>query len=102
MGTQPPGARSKDAPSNAVLLNETIADYTGVPMEIPRAIAVFERYAGPEYKHQEMGQPNVSTERRELVVRWISTVGNYDYILTGSSMKTALLASMPVLQASMR
>ncbi|MCZ5652682.1 hypothetical protein O5541_02670 [Escherichia coli] len=23
-------------------------------------------------------------------MRWISTVGNYDYILTGSSMKTAL------------
>ena len=45
-----PIARGKDAPSNAVLLNETIADYTGVPMEIPRAIAVFERYAGPEYK----------------------------------------------------
>lgn len=81
MGTlTSPIARGKDAPSNAVLLNETIADYTGVPMEIPRAIAVFERYAGPEYKHQEMGQPNVSTERRELVVRWISTVGNYDYI----------------------
>ena len=73
-------ARGKDAPSNAVLLDETIADYTGTPMEIPRAIAIFERYAGPEYKHQEMGQPNVSTERRELVVRWISTVGNYDYI----------------------
>lgn len=70
MGTlTSPIARGKDAPSNAVLLNETIADYTGVPMEIPRAIAVFERYAGPEYKHQEMGQPNVSTERRELVVR---------------------------------
>ncbi|WNW14392.1 primary-amine oxidase (plasmid) [Pseudomonas sp. DTU_2021_1001937_2_SI_NGA_ILE_001] len=70
----------KDAPENAVLLDATIADYTGAPMTIPRAMAIFERYAGPEYKHQEMGQPNVSTERRELVVRWISTVGNYDYI----------------------
>lgn len=73
-------ARGKDAPTNAVLLDETIADYSGKPMDIPHAIAIFERYAGPEYKHQEMGQPNVSTERRELVVRWISTVGNYDYI----------------------
>ncbi|MDU1086142.1 MAG: primary-amine oxidase, partial [Leclercia adecarboxylata] len=81
MGTlTSPLVRGKDVPSNAVLLNQTIPDYTGAPMEIPRAMAIFERYAGPEYKHQEMNQPNVSTERRELVVRWISTVGNYDYI----------------------
>ena len=81
MGTlTSPLARGKDAPVNAVLLDETIADYTGKPTTIPHAVAVFERYAGPEYKHQEMGQPNISTERRELVVRWVSTVGNYDYI----------------------
>jgi primary-amine oxidase len=81
MGTlTSPIARGKDAPSNAVLIDQTIADYTGKPMTIPRAMAIFERYAGPEYKHQEMGQPNVSAERRELVVRWVSTVGNYDYI----------------------
>lgn len=81
MGTlTSPIARGKDAPANAVLLDATIADYTGAPTAIPRAMAVFERYAGPEHKHQEMGQPNLSTERRELVVRWISTVGNYDYI----------------------
>jgi primary-amine oxidase len=81
MGTlTSPIARGKDAPDNAVLLDETLADYTGKPTTIPHAVAIFERYAGPEYKHQEMGQPNVSTERRELVVRWISTVGNYDYI----------------------
>lgn len=81
MGTlTSPIARGKDAPENAVLLDATIADYTGAPTAIPRAMAVFERYAGPEYKHQEIGQPNLSTERRELVVRWISTVGNYDYI----------------------
>jgi primary-amine oxidase len=70
----------KDAPQNAVLLDATIADYTGAPTKIPRAMAIFERYAGPEYKHQEMGKPNLSTERRELVIRWVSTVGNYDYI----------------------
>lgn len=70
----------KDAPQNAVLLDATIADYTGAPTRIPHAMAIFERYAGPEYKHQEMGKPNLSTERRELVIRWISTVGNYDYI----------------------
>lgn len=81
MGTlTSPIARGKDAPQNAVLLDATIADYTGAPTTIPHALAVFERYAGPEYKHQEMGQPNLSAERRELVIRWISTVGNYDYI----------------------
>ncbi|MHC8318596.1 primary-amine oxidase [Pseudomonas sp. LB3P31] len=81
MGTlTSPIARGKDAPANAVLLDATLADYTGKPTTVPRAMAIFERYAGPEYKHQEMGQPNLSTERRELVVRWISTVGNYDYI----------------------
>ncbi|WP_437880335.1 primary-amine oxidase [Pseudomonas sp. LRF_L74] len=81
MGTlTSPIARGTDAPDNAVLLDATIADFTGTPTTIPRAFAVFERYAGPEYKHQEMGQDNVSTQRRELVIRWISTVGNYDYI----------------------
>lgn len=70
----------KDAPDNAVYLDATLNDFKGEPFTIPNAIAVFERYAGPEYKHQEMGKPNVSTERRELVVRWISTVGNYDYL----------------------
>ncbi|WP_349279407.1 primary-amine oxidase [Polaromonas hydrogenivorans] len=81
MGTlTSPIQRGKDAPDNAVLLDATLADYTGAPASMPNAIAVFERYAGPEFKHQEMGQPNISVERRELVVRWISTVGNYDYI----------------------
>lgn len=72
--------RGIDAPNNAVLLDAVIADSSGQPRVIPNAIAIFERYAGPEYKHQEMEQPNVSAERRELVVRWISTVGNYDYL----------------------
>ncbi|OWY36747.1 primary-amine oxidase [Herbaspirillum aquaticum] len=81
MGTlTSPIERGKDAPDNVVLLDATLADTSGKPCTIPRAIGVFERYAGPEFKHQEYGQPNLSVERRELVIRWISTVGNYDYI----------------------
>jgi len=81
MGTlTSPLERNVDAPENAVFLEAVIPDYKGNPTTIPNAIAVFERYAGPEFKHQEMGQKNVSTVRRELVVRWVSTIGNYDYI----------------------
>lgn len=81
MGTlTSPMERGTDVPDNAVLLDATISDYTGSPMKIPNAIAIFERYGDAEFKHQEMGLENVSTERRELVVRWISTVGNYDYM----------------------
>lgn len=72
--------RGTDVPDNAVMMDAVIADYQGNPMTIPNAFAIFERYAGPEYKHQEMGQSNVSVARRELVVRWVSTVGNYDYM----------------------
>ncbi len=74
--------KGTDVPNNAVLLDATITDNDGNPYTIPNAIAIFEQYAGPELKHQEMvlGNQNVSRERRELVIRWISTVGNYDYI----------------------
>ena len=75
-----PGGNATLAFRGLANLDATLADYTGAPVKVPRAIAVFERYADPEFKHQEMGKPNVSTERRELVVRWISTVGNYDYL----------------------
>ncbi|WP_407305530.1 primary-amine oxidase [Acinetobacter sp.] len=82
MGTLTSSIRvGTDVPDNAVVLDAVIADYKGQPHTIPNAIAIFERYAGPEYKHQEIfGDQNASEERRELVVRWISTVGNYDYM----------------------
>ncbi len=72
-----------DVPPNAKLLPATLADNSGAPYTIPNAIAIFERYAGPEYKHNEMlgsGAGNQSRARRELVVRWVSTIGNYDYM----------------------
>lgn len=70
----------KDVLFNVVFFNEIIVDYIGVLMEIFRVIVVFECYVGLEYKYQEMGQFNVSIECWELVVCWISIVGNYDYI----------------------
>jgi primary-amine oxidase len=72
-----------DVPSNSKLIPAILADNSGTPYTIPNAIAIFERYAGPEYKHNEMlgsGAGNYSRERRELVVRWVSTIGNYDYM----------------------
>jgi primary-amine oxidase len=72
-----------DVPENTTLLDATIADNSGNPYTIPNAIGVFERYAGPEFKHADLvtfTEGNQSRERRELVVRFISTIGNYDYI----------------------
>lgn len=72
-----------DVPDNATLLESTISDNSGNPYTIPNAIGVFERYAGPEFKHFDMvtfTEGNESRERRELVVRFVSTIGNYDYI----------------------
>ncbi|WP_134698614.1 stalk domain-containing protein [Ammoniphilus sp. YIM 78166] len=76
--------KGTDVPENAVLLDATIADNEGNPYTIPNAMAIFERYAGPEYKHADLvtfTEDNQSRERRELVVRWVSTIGNYDYII---------------------
>ncbi len=80
MGTlTSPIARGKDAPSNAVLLNETIADYTGVPMEI----LALSRYLNVMRAGSIRNGPTQRQYRTPgVMVRWISTVGNYDYILT--------------------
>ncbi|MCM3653736.1 stalk domain-containing protein [Metabacillus litoralis] len=78
-----PFEKGTDVPENAVLLDATIADNAGKPYTIKNAMAVFERYAGPEYKHADLAtftEENQSRERRELVMRWVSTIGNYDYI----------------------
>ncbi|BBI54301.1 amine oxidase [Vreelandella olivaria] len=72
-----------DVPANATLMPATLADNNGNPFTIPNAIAVFERYAESEFKHNEMlgsSPGNESRQRRELVVRWVSTIGNYDYM----------------------
>lgn len=75
--------KGTDVPGNALLLDATIADNAGNPYTIPNAMAIFERYADAEFRHDDLvtfTEGNASRERRELVVRWVSTIGNYDYI----------------------
>lgn len=70
----------KDVLLNVVLLDEIIVDYIGKLIMISGVVVIFECYVGFEYKYLEMGKFNVSIECWELVVCWISIVGNYDYI----------------------
>ena len=69
-----------DAPSNAIFFDATLADETGVPFVVPRAMALYERDGGLLWKHFDRdNNQNDSRRSRELVLSWIATVGNYDY-----------------------
>lgn len=69
-----------DAPRNATFVDATLADETGVPFSVPRAVALYERDGGLLWKHFDRdNNENASRRSRELVLSWIATVGNYDY-----------------------
>ncbi|RWV99774.1 hypothetical protein GW17_00037301 [Ensete ventricosum] len=75
-----------DCPSNAAFMDAHFAGRDGAPVRIPNALCVFERYAGDaSWRHTEFGFPGqVITEVRpdvSLVVRMVSAVGNYDYVI---------------------
>ena len=63
-----------DCPRNCTLYDAVLADPDGRPIPIPRAIALYERDGGIAWKHED------ETRRaRDLVLGFVSTVGNYDY-----------------------
>jgi primary-amine oxidase len=69
-----------DAPENATLLDATFADDEGKPQTVPRAVGIYERDAGLLWKHYDMySKRNESRRARQLVVFFITTIGNYDY-----------------------
>jgi primary-amine oxidase len=73
-----------DAPENAVYFNAVLADNDGVPFEIPRAVAIYERDGGVMWRHFDVDTRDNSTHTesrraRELVISIFATVGNYDY-----------------------
>jgi primary-amine oxidase len=63
-----------DAPPNADLIDAVVADDRGLPVSVPRAIAVYERDAGVLWRHAGR-----SRRARQLVVTSMATVDNYDY-----------------------
>ncbi|PIA31801.1 hypothetical protein AQUCO_04900233v1 [Aquilegia coerulea] len=75
-----------DCPANAVFMDGYVTGQDGKPIQYSNVFCVFEKYAGDiMWRHTELAIPNrVITEVRPevtLVVRMVSTVGNYDYIV---------------------
>ncbi len=74
-----PGA---DCPANAYFFSDWIADEKGVAQQRPRIACLFERGDGAiAWRHWDfISNQTESRPARELVLRWIATVGNYDYL----------------------
>jgi primary-amine oxidase len=67
-----------DAPENASLFSAVYANELGAPVEIPRAVAIYERDGGLLWKHFDYTH-NESRRARQLVVSFLVTAGNYEY-----------------------
>jgi Cu2+-containing amine oxidase len=85
-----PLAPGIDCPRSATFLDSIFHDDYGMPLTLPGTMCVFERSTGdPAWRHYEAfaqtpGGPAIPTEGRpatELVFRYASTVGNYDYLV---------------------
>jgi primary-amine oxidase len=70
-----------DCPANAVFFDAVFSDDRGVPFEIPRSVALFERDGGILWKHHDIvgSKQNEARRARQLVLSYFFTAGNYDY-----------------------
>ena len=82
LGFASPLERGTDCPDNARYFDTVIADEWGKPRPLPRAACLFERYAGdPAWRHHDAEIHHTESRRqRDLVLRMIATLGNYDYL----------------------
>ncbi len=75
-------AAGADCPASARFLSPVLAAETGEPEPQKDRVCIFERDPGhPLWRHAEFFTGSVESRPAiELVIRFISTVGNYDYI----------------------
>ena len=81
-----PLERDRDCPSTATYLAVEFADDAGKPYTQADAACIFERYGGdPVWRHYDsLAEQSASRRDRELVVRFITAIGNYDYLFDWS------------------
>jgi primary-amine oxidase len=65
----------EDAPVDATFIPATFANDQGRLVDLPRAVAVFERESDVQWRHARS-----ALRARELVVRALCTADNYDYV----------------------
>ena len=71
-----------EVPENATLIDADFADDFGEPYVGSKVIALYERDGGLLWKHYDINtDKNAARRGRELVISFITTVGNYDYSL---------------------
>jgi primary-amine oxidase len=69
-----------DTPNGAQFFDAVFADDGGGTFQIPRAIGLYERETGLMWKHFDQNTRRGEARRnRELVLTFMTTVGNYDY-----------------------
>lgn len=81
-GLLKPLERGTDCPLGAVYLDSQVADEYARPQPRPRSACLFEREAGDiAWRHTDGPDAVLSRPRRDLVVRSVAVLGNYDYVL---------------------
>jgi primary-amine oxidase len=74
-----PLVKNEDVPANAHLIDITYADDDGEPVEMKGA-AIYEKSAGLLWKHRNSDTGDTDLRMaRELVMTFMTTIGNYDY-----------------------
>lgn len=80
--TRSPLERGTECPDSSVWFDMVMTTERGLPRRHPDVACLFERSGGEvAWRHRDSRNDTLeSRARRDLVLRWIATLGNYDYV----------------------